>query len=67
MAIRPNCLLVYSPTHPSHVNVMAELTKYLRYCNISAMIDVLDIAETSSKVSDEVRRRNVTAIPFAAI
>lgn len=49
MAIRPNCLLVYSPTHPSHVNVMAELTKYLRYCNISAMIDVLDIAETSSK------------------
>lgn len=49
MAIRPNCLLVYSPTHPSHVNVMAELTKYLRYCNINAMIDMLDIAETASK------------------
>ncbi|KAL6439571.1 hypothetical protein ACFW04_003990 [Cataglyphis niger] len=49
MAIRPNCLLIYSPTHPAHVNVMAELTKYLRCCNINAMIDMFDIAETDSK------------------
>ncbi|XP_029662622.1 uncharacterized protein LOC115235160 [Formica exsecta] len=49
IAIRPNCLLVYSPTHPAHVNVMAELTKYLRCCNINAMIDMFDIAETASK------------------
>ncbi|XP_018397952.1 PREDICTED: uncharacterized protein LOC108775972 [Cyphomyrmex costatus] len=49
VAMKPNCLLVYSPTHPSHVNVMVELTKYLRYCNINAMIDVFDIAETASK------------------
>ncbi|XP_036142679.1 uncharacterized protein LOC105840082 isoform X2 [Monomorium pharaonis] len=49
LAIRPNCLLVYSPTHPSHVNVMAEFAKYLRYCNINAMIDMFDIAETASK------------------
>ncbi|KYN18224.1 hypothetical protein ALC57_09471 [Trachymyrmex cornetzi] len=49
VAMKPNCLLVYSPTHPSHVNVMAELTKYLRYCNINAMIDMFDIAETASK------------------
>ncbi|XP_011863379.1 PREDICTED: uncharacterized protein LOC105559583 [Vollenhovia emeryi] len=49
MAIRPNCLLVYSPTHPSHVNVMAQLAKFLRYCNINAMIDMFDIAETTSK------------------
>jgi len=56
MAVRPNCLLVYSPTHPSHVNVMAELTKYLRYCNINAMIDIFDIAETVSKVSNQTNR-----------
>ncbi|KAL0112808.1 hypothetical protein PUN28_012222 [Cardiocondyla obscurior] len=49
MAKRPNCLLVYSPTHPSHVNVMAELAKYLRYCSINAMIDMFDITETTSK------------------
>lgn len=49
MAIRPNCLLVYSPTHPAHVNVMAELTKYLRCCSINAMIDMFDIAETVNK------------------
>ncbi|KYN39020.1 hypothetical protein ALC56_06446 [Trachymyrmex septentrionalis] len=49
VAMKPNCLLVYSPTHPSHVNVMAELTKYLRYCNINAMIDMFDIAETVNK------------------
>ncbi|XP_011704676.1 PREDICTED: uncharacterized protein LOC105459973 [Wasmannia auropunctata] len=49
MAMKPNCLVVYSPTHPSHVNVMAEFTKYLRYCHINAMIDVFDIAETASK------------------
>lgn len=54
MTIRPNCLLVYSPTHPAHVNVMAELTKYLRCCNINAMIDMFDIAETASKVSNEI-------------
>ncbi|XP_050464992.1 uncharacterized protein LOC126858564 [Cataglyphis hispanica] len=49
MTIRPNCLLIYSPTHPAHVNVMAELTKYLRCYNINAMIDMFDIAETDSK------------------
>lgn len=47
----PNCLLIYSPTHATHVSVMAELAKYLRCCNINAMIDMLDIAETASKVS----------------
>lgn len=46
---KPNCLLVYSPTHPAHVNVMAELTKYLRCCHINAMIDMFDITETASK------------------
>lgn len=56
MAIRPNCLLVYSPTHPAHVKVMAELTKYLRCCNINAMIDMFDIAETANKVSNEINR-----------
>lgn len=54
MAIRPNCLLVYSPTHPSHVNVMVELTKYLRCCYINPMIDIFDIAETVSKVSSHI-------------
>lgn len=54
MAIRPNCLLVYSPTHPSHVNVMAELAKYLRCCYINPMIDMFDIAETTSKVSSQI-------------
>ncbi|GAB1866897.1 SEFIR domain-containing protein [Camponotus japonicus] len=49
IAIRPNCLLVYSPTHPAHVNVMAELTKYLKCCNINVMIDMFDIPETTSK------------------
>ncbi|EZA50051.1 hypothetical protein X777_11715 [Ooceraea biroi] len=49
MARRPNCLLVYSPTHPAHVNVMAELTKYLRCCSVNAMIDMFDITETASK------------------
>lgn len=49
VAMKPNCLLIYSPTHPSHVNVMAELTKYLRYYNINAMIDMFDIAETANK------------------
>nr|XP_012216261.1 PREDICTED: uncharacterized protein LOC105668447 isoform X1 [Linepithema humile] len=49
MAMRPNCLLIYSPTHPAHVNVMGELAKYLRCCNINAMIDMFDIAKTASK------------------
>lgn len=47
--MRPNCLLVYTPSHPAHVNVMAELTKYLKCCNINAMIDIFDIAETADK------------------
>ncbi|KAK2581249.1 hypothetical protein KPH14_008039 [Odynerus spinipes] len=46
---KPNCLLVYSPTRESHITVMAELTKYLRCCNINAMIDMFDISETVSK------------------
>ncbi|XP_043463754.1 uncharacterized protein LOC122499448 isoform X2 [Leptopilina heterotoma] len=47
--VKPNCLLVYSPTHSAHVHVMIELTKYLRGCSINAMIDSLDIPETTSK------------------
>ncbi|XP_047362061.1 uncharacterized protein LOC124953971 isoform X1 [Vespa velutina] len=46
---KPNCLIVYSPTRESHITVMAELTKYLRCCNINAMIDMFDISETVSK------------------
>ncbi|XP_015175205.1 PREDICTED: uncharacterized protein LOC107065755 isoform X1 [Polistes dominula] len=46
---KPNCLIVYSPTCESHVTVMTELTKYLRCCNINAVIDMLDISETASK------------------
>lgn len=48
---KPKCLLVYSPTRLSHVNVMVELAKYLRVCDINAMIDVLDITDTTDKVS----------------
>ena len=59
VAMKPNCLLIYSPTHPSHVNVMAELTKYLRYYNINAMIDMFDIAETANKVSNQINQRNI--------
>lgn len=29
---------------------MTDLAKYLRYCNINAMIDVLDIPNTANKV-----------------
>ncbi|KAK0179883.1 hypothetical protein PV327_005594 [Microctonus hyperodae] len=46
---KPNCLLIYSPTHLAHVNVMSNLAKYLRSCNINAMIDILDIQETDFK------------------
>jgi hypothetical protein len=35
---------------------MAELTKYLRYCSINAMMDIFDIAETASKVSNKQQR-----------
>ncbi|XP_029175793.1 uncharacterized protein LOC114944172 [Nylanderia fulva] len=49
IAMRPNCLLIYTPSHPLHVNVMAELAKYLKSCNINAMIDMFDIAETANK------------------
>ncbi|XP_023247431.1 uncharacterized protein LOC106635760 isoform X2 [Copidosoma floridanum] len=43
------CLLIYSPTHMSHVYTMVELAKYLRGSNIDAMIDTLDIPETTHK------------------
>ncbi|XP_011500596.1 PREDICTED: uncharacterized protein LOC105364382 isoform X2 [Ceratosolen solmsi marchali] len=46
---KPKCLLVYSPSHMAHVNVMIDLARYLRYCNINAMIDTLDIAESTNK------------------
>ncbi|XP_063983458.1 uncharacterized protein LOC135165771 [Diachasmimorpha longicaudata] len=46
---RPKCLLVYSPTHVAHVDVVSNLTRYLRSCNIAAMVDVLDIPETETK------------------
>ena len=48
--VKPNCLLVYSPTHSAHVSVMIELARYLRGCSINAMIDCLDIPETVNKV-----------------
>ncbi|KAG7197800.1 hypothetical protein KM043_001614 [Ampulex compressa] len=44
-----NCLLVYSPTHTAHVNAMVALAKYLRCCNIGAMIDILDIPKTETQ------------------
>ncbi|CAG5094910.1 Protein of unknown function [Cotesia congregata] len=46
---KPNCLLVYSPTHLAHISVISDLAKYLKICNINAMMDVLDISETDSK------------------
>ncbi|XP_014482953.1 PREDICTED: uncharacterized protein LOC106748683 [Dinoponera quadriceps] len=46
---RPNCLLIYSPTHVAHVQVMEELTKYLQCCNINAMIDILNIRDIASQ------------------
>lgn len=46
---KPDCLIVYAPTRESHITVMAELTKYLRCCNINAMIDMFDISESVSK------------------
>ncbi|XP_017789355.1 PREDICTED: uncharacterized protein LOC108571752 isoform X2 [Habropoda laboriosa] len=46
---KPKCLLVYSPTRLSHINVMIELAKYLRICNINAMIDMLDVTDTTGK------------------
>lgn len=48
---KPKCLLVYSPTRLSHINVMIELAKYLRICDINAMIDMLDVTDTTGKVS----------------
>ena len=50
-ASKPKCLLVYSPTHMSHVNTIIDLAQYLRSCNIIAMIDELDIPESSNKVN----------------
>ncbi|XP_011136078.2 uncharacterized protein LOC105181149 [Harpegnathos saltator] len=46
---RPNCLLIYSPTHVAHVQVMEELAKYLQCCNINAMIDILNIRDIASQ------------------
>ncbi|XP_057325549.1 uncharacterized protein LOC130667741 isoform X1 [Microplitis mediator] len=46
---KPNCLLVYSPTHLAHISVISDLAKYLKNCNINAMMDVLDIPETDTK------------------
>ncbi|XP_003394123.2 uncharacterized protein LOC126916829 isoform X1 [Bombus affinis] len=45
----PKCLLVYSPTRLSHINVMIELAKYLRICDVNAMIDMLDVTDTTDK------------------
>lgn len=36
----------------AHVQVMEELTKYLQCCNINAMIDILNIRDIASQVSD---------------
>lgn len=49
---KPKCLLVYSPTRLSHINVMIELAKYLRICDINAMIDMLDVTDTTGKDSE---------------
>ncbi|XP_011299491.1 uncharacterized protein [Fopius arisanus] len=46
---RPKCLLVYSPTHMAHVDVVLNLANYLRSCRVAAMVDVLDIPETVTK------------------
>ncbi|XP_043274478.1 uncharacterized protein [Venturia canescens] len=46
---RTNCLLVYSPTHTAHIDVMQKLALYMRSCNINAMIDMLDIPKTANK------------------
>ena len=48
---KPKCLLVYSPTHMSHVNAMIDLARYLNNCDIVAMIDTLDIPESTNKVN----------------
>lgn len=63
----PKCLLIYSPTHATHVSAMAELAKYLRCCNINAMIDMLDIAETASKVSKLCINRYICKIMVFAV
>ncbi|KAJ8680618.1 hypothetical protein QAD02_016405 [Eretmocerus hayati] len=49
MERKPKCLLVYSPSHMAHVNSMIDLARYLRSCNINAMIDTLDIPESTNK------------------
>ncbi|CAL7948031.1 unnamed protein product [Xylocopa violacea] len=46
---KPKCLLIYSPSRLLHVNAMMELAKYLRTCNIDAMIDVLDATDNTDK------------------
>ncbi|XP_001604511.1 uncharacterized protein LOC100120917 isoform X1 [Nasonia vitripennis] len=46
---KPMCLLVYTPSHMAHVNAMVDLARYLRCCNINAMIDTLDIPESTNK------------------
>ncbi|XP_034952250.1 uncharacterized protein [Chelonus insularis] len=46
---KPNCFLVYSPTHLAHVNVITSLAKYLKSCNINTMVDQLDIPESDTK------------------
>ena len=51
---KPKCLLVYSPSHMAHVNTMIDLARYLRCCNINAMIDTLDIPESTNKVQNSV-------------
>nr|XP_012152386.1 PREDICTED: uncharacterized protein LOC100878942 [Megachile rotundata] len=46
---RPKCLLVYSPSRLSHVNVMLRLAEYLKACHVNAMIDEPDITDTAGK------------------
>ncbi|XP_076675303.1 uncharacterized protein LOC143372700 [Andrena cerasifolii] len=45
---KPNCLLVYSPARLTHINVMVELAKYLRNCNV-AVIDMIDVTDATGK------------------
>lgn len=43
-------MLVYSPARLTHINVMVELAKYLRNCNV-AVIDMIDVTDATGKVS----------------
>ena len=45
---------LFTLTHMAHDNTMIDLARYLRCCNINAMIDTLDIPESTNKVQNSV-------------